>query len=441
MTAPRVGVVVVNHNGGELTLDCLRSIIRSEWPADRLRVVLVDNASLDQAAPDGVLERVRHDFPVVQVVKSATNTGFAGGVNLGIRTLFDLEPAIDLVALVNNDAVVEPGWLGPLSDALAADTALGAACPKILFDGKFTELHVDAPTVRHGRGDQRDLGVRVSGARVNGTDVWSRIQLVDGFWGRELEAQPSGEAVAGEWSKAAATLRVPVESTDGALDTVELRLRAAALASVRVTSGSTTTTLNVTVDDEWHRVSLGAPAIDVINNVGTELRSDGYGVDRGYLEPDDGRYDKPVDVFAWCGAGVLLRRSYLEDVGLLDERLFLYYEDLELSWRGAADGWRYRTAPASVVRHVHAASSGEGSALKDYYNERNRLLVVTRHQGAARGARAAGRHLLVTASYARRDIVSPMLRGQRPAPTVVRRRLAALAAYARRAPGMLRERR
>ena len=43
-------------------------------------------------------------------------------------------------------------------------------------------------------------------------------------------------------------------------------------------------------------------------------------------------------MFAWCGGAVLLRREYLDDVGIFDERLFLYYEDTDLSWRGTAQG-------------------------------------------------------------------------------------------------------
>ena len=63
-----------------------------------------------------------------------------------------------------------------------------------------------------------------------------------------------------------------------------------------------------------------------------------------------------------------------------------YYEDLELAWRGAKRGWRYRYVPSSVVHHQHAATTGEGSRLKRYHEERNRLLVLTRH------ARASGKN-------------------------------------------------
>jgi GT2 family glycosyltransferase len=180
--------------------------------------------------------------------------------------------------------------------------------------------------------------------------------------------------------------------------------------------------------------------VEVVNSAGALLTADGYGADRGYLQVDDGRFDEAGDVAAWSGAAVLLSAPYLRDVGVFDERLFLYYEDLELSLRGAARGWRYRCAPASVVRHVHSATIGEHSALARYQNERNRLLVLARHGEPREARRAAVRSLLVTASYARRDIVSPVLRGERPRPTIVGDRVRAFGGYLRLLPGMIRDR-
>ena len=120
---------------------------------------------------------------------------------------------------------------------------------------------------------------------------------------------------------------------------------------------------------------------------------------------------------------------YLADVGLFDERLFLYYEDVELAWRGLERGWRHRYVPDSVVRHVHAASTVEGSPLFDFYNERNRLLTLTRHADRRMLVKALARYFLVTGSYPRRDIVSPALRGQAPHPRILLRRLRAFGAY------------
>jgi GT2 family glycosyltransferase len=124
-------------------------------------------------------------------------------------------------------------------------------------------------------------------------------------------------------------------------------------------------------------------------------------------------------------------------VGLLDERLFLYYEDLELSWRGRHHGWRYRYEPRSVVRHVHSATTGENSRLADYYTTRNRLLVLTRHATWPGIARALVRELLVTASYARRDIIVPLLHHRPVNRETVGRRLHAFIGYLRLAPSMI----
>jgi len=167
----------------------------------------------------------------------------------------------------------------------------------------------------------------------------------------------------------------------------------------------------------------------VINNVGTVLRADWYGVDRGYEEPDTGQYDAEEDVLAWCGGAVLLRSSYLTECGLFDERLFLYYEDLELSLRGARRGWRYRYVPTSVVDHEHSATAISGSDFAEFYKERNRLLVVARHAPVHLVVWLPVRHLVATASY--------LLHGNAH---VARRRLRSWFGWARYLPAMLRER-
>ncbi len=413
----RVRAVVLNYNGGDLTLECLRRLRATEWPAGRFQVVLVDNAS-----SDGVVGRTRDEMPDVQVITSDRNLGFAGGCNLALRDL----DGVDHVALVNSDVLVEPGWLAPLARALQHNPAVGAASPKILFASRFRELELRSGTNRLGRGDRRRLGVRVSGARVSGADVWRDTQLYEGFWGPEEGPEPESEF---QRTAGRAVLRVPVDETRPAGD-CELQLAADDVTRVDVVSGRNEVALRVGPVPAWYTVPLGGRPFDVINNIGTVLTGDGYGADRGYLERDHGQYENPEDVFAWCGGAVLLAASYLRDVGLFDEQLFLYYEDLELAWRGRERGWRSRYVPASVVRHVHAASTVAGSSLFDYYNERNRLLMLTRHADGRTVAKALAKYVLVTGSYARRDVVSPVLRGQAPRMRAPLRRLRALGGYA-----------
>ncbi|MDQ6725218.1 MAG: glycosyltransferase family 2 protein [Actinomycetota bacterium] len=424
-----VRVVVVNYNGGDLTLACLRSVLRTEWPPERLDVVMVDNGSTD-----GVSAAVAAELPAVRIVDAGANLGFAGGCNLALADM----DGVDHVALLNNDATVDPGWLAPLVDALTADPTVGAACPKILFADRFVDVGLSSGTTVRGRGDGRPLGVQLSGARLDGRDAWGRIQLVTGFWGLEHGGRGDGPF---EWTDGAALLRVPA-GEGGALPTCELRLSSAASHVATARSGSARTDIEVGPEPRWYPVALGGEPFDVVNNVGSVLLPDGHGADRGYLQPDGGGYDRGEEVFAWCGAAVLLSRRYLEAVGLLEDRFFLYYEDFDLSWRGRAQGWRYLYVPSSVVRHVHSASSGEGSRLFQHYDGRNRLLTLTRNAPPALAVREVARHLLVTGSYARRDVLAPLAARRLPISTeTVRRRLHAYGAYLRLVPEALAARR
>ncbi len=62
----------------------------------------------------------------------------------------------------------------------------------------------------------------------------------------------------------------------------------------------------------------------------------------------------------WCsGAALLLRRRAFEDVGGFEPRLFLYGEDVDLSWRLRAAGWKLRFLPNAVVVHDSYRHAGE----------------------------------------------------------------------------------
>ncbi len=419
--SPRVRAVVLNYNGGAHVVGCVAALTRSAWPAGDLEVVVVDNASSDGS--DGELAR---RFPEVELRPTGANRGFPAN-NWAMADLDDVE----YVALVNNDAFVEPDWLGPLVEAMEADPGLGAVCPRIVFAPRFLDVTLTTPTFRPGGGDGRDLGVRLSGIEVDGDDAWSEAQRVAGFWGQEHGGVD--EAVF-EWTRDRALVRVPVT---GEGTTARLRLAAEADKEVVLDGGAGPVTASVGPTPTWVEVPVAGAPYDVVNNAGSILVEGGYGADRGFLRRDGAEFDEPAEVFAWCGGGVLLRRRYLEEVGLFDERFFLYYEDTDLAWRGRARGWRYRYVPASRLRHIHAASSGEGSALFQHYVERNRLLMLTKNAPRALAASAVWRYVLTTASYARRDVVAPLVRCHRPNLVLTRRRVRSFLAYLRLLPAML----
>lgn len=120
---------------------------------------------------------------------------------------------------------------------------------------------------------------------------------------------------------------------------------------------------------------------NTINNAGSRLETENDWPihEIGANEKDKGQYDEVAEISAFCGACVLFRRDFLEEVGLFDARFFMYFEDGDLSWRGQTKGKRYFYAPKAIAYHVHTGSSKEGSPLFNHFVGRNRLLILTKN--------------------------------------------------------------
>lgn len=106
----------------------------------------------------------------------------------------------------------------------------------------------------------------------------------------------------------------------------------------------------------------------------------GYPFTRGRLfntlEVDRGQYDDARDVFWATGAALLLRKSALAEVGLLDDRFEMHMEEIDLCWRLQRHGYRVHVEPESTVYHIGGASLPQSSPRKTYYNFRNSLLML-----------------------------------------------------------------
>jgi GT2 family glycosyltransferase len=105
-------------------------------------------------------------------------------------------------------------------------------------------------------------------------------------------------------------------------------------------------------------------------------------VDRGRGAPPDA-YAAEEDVFGACGAAALYRRAALAAVGArgetpFAERLFMYYEDVDLGWRLRRAGWRTRYCPQAQATHQRGGS-GAAPAFVEYHLVRNRLWVSLRN--------------------------------------------------------------
>ncbi|MCZ6597624.1 MAG: glycosyltransferase family 2 protein [Planctomycetota bacterium] len=123
MSATGTWAVVVNWNGGEENLECIRSLLGQDLPPERL--VFIDNASTDRSR-----EAVEERFDDLRLIVNDENLGFGRGVNQGIELA--LGEGAERVMLLNNDAVLPAGTLARLEEALAEE-GLGIVGPRILF--------------------------------------------------------------------------------------------------------------------------------------------------------------------------------------------------------------------------------------------------------------------------------------------------------------------
>jgi N-acetylglucosaminyl-diphospho-decaprenol L-rhamnosyltransferase len=180
VTARRISVGIVNHNGESYLPQTLRAVARLGPVVDD--VLLIDSGSTDQS---GAL--VREQFPLVRVIELGANLGPGAARNRAIR-----EAAHDRVLLIDNDVEPDPGSVPALDAALdghanailAMAAVLYAEAPNTVqyvgavphFLGTQTLLHADTPAA------QLKDGVRVVGTAITCCVMVDRARFGDRRW-------------------------------------------------------------------------------------------------------------------------------------------------------------------------------------------------------------------------------------------------------------------
>ena len=101
----------------------------------------------------------------------------------------------------------------------------------------------------------------------------------------------------------------------------------------------------------------------------------------GSTRHHDETFSGPLDALEpdyITGGSLLLRRELLEAVGEMDDRYFLYSEEVDWCLRSREQGWRLAFAPRSLVWHKGGRSVVYSSPLHDYHTTRGMLLLVRR---------------------------------------------------------------
>jgi GT2 family glycosyltransferase len=142
---PQVAIVVLNFNGLEDTVQCLRSL--RAVPSTAHAVILVDNASEIDPEP-----AARRELPGIVVIHNSSNLGYAGGNNRGIERA--LERDVEYVMVLNNDTIVAPSILQTLIGAFSGDASLGIVGPVINFMDAPERVMTDGVAFNPGPGTE-----------------------------------------------------------------------------------------------------------------------------------------------------------------------------------------------------------------------------------------------------------------------------------------------
>jgi GT2 family glycosyltransferase len=126
----------------------------------------------------------------------------------------------------------------------------------------------------------------------------------------------------------------------------------------------------------------------------------------GAGEKDVGAYDDVQLDFVY-GCAMLVRADVFRTLGGLDERFFLYYEDIDFCLRARDAGWEVRMAPDAHALHEGSKSTRGEPSLKVYHHARSRMLFFRQHIRAQRVAFAVSELAFIA-----RHVATHLVRGE-----------------------------
>lgn len=255
-----LAIIIVNYKTPHLVTDCLGSLLQQLENTDS-QVIVVDNASRDESCK--ILTQWLLDNNAgqrVRIVESPTNTGFAGGNNIGIESC-----KAKYYLLLNSDTLLRPGAIETLLDTAESMPNAGLISPRLeslTGDGQSSCFRHHTP--------------------LSEFSVAAKTGFIDKFLSDYIVAMPPQES--------------PIEP-------------------------------------QWTSFAC-----------------------------------------------ILIRKEVFDDVGLLDEGYFMYFEDAEFCDRASRAGWGIYHNPGAAVVHFHSGSSGIGEMDKRkkrlpryYYESRSRF--------------------------------------------------------------------
>jgi len=143
---PLVSIIILNYNSGELLLDCVESILKSDFK--NYEIIVVDNNSKDKSHL-----LCKEKFEEIKLIENSKNFGFCEGNNIGVRNARG-----EFIIIINPDTTVTPTWINEFLNA-QKENGDGIYQPKIIsLEDKKTILSTGNMIHLFGFGFARDKG-------------------------------------------------------------------------------------------------------------------------------------------------------------------------------------------------------------------------------------------------------------------------------------------
>lgn len=363
-TRKKTAIITVNYNGGEMTCDTVRSLIKETTGSYHL--IMVDNGSTD-----GVAAKLKQEFPQIIVLENPENLGFGGGNNTGIE--YALAKGYEYICLVNNDIFFTPNWLEGLEAFLDNDSSrkIGAVNPLILFshDYYLVPMEISHLMVFFYSQMEKRLMLNNLHAFINSNRRFPH-NYKENIGGKDFIRPQSRKfkmVFPANESQNNFEFQVydpfysgfNINSGDkvihsGAFIEPFLRKLRAKLMPFAYTSAKT-----VRIKVSEFVAANGLKPQKLINSFGGVQIKGHLPIDNLYTQELRHTPENPKEVDYFHAATVLIRADVFSKIGLFDRDYFMYYEDADLSMRVRKAGYQIWATPESHILHREGGTSSE----------------------------------------------------------------------------------
>ena len=165
LNQPLTEIIILNWNGKDDTIECLRSLSKISY---RNKIITV----VDNASTDGSINAIKEEFPSLNMIENDSNLRYAGGNNIAIKN--GLKGEASLFLILNNDTIINKNFLDLLVKTAESDQNIGIVVPKIYYPEEMGKIWYAGGFVNFVTGNIYHRGLRKSD-----TEGFDEVREVD----------------------------------------------------------------------------------------------------------------------------------------------------------------------------------------------------------------------------------------------------------------------